>query len=121
MDYKTARRYALMDVKQVYLQLEKGKIKYKSYKTKVKNIMRKYGSKYDYISDLITYVDVDNKRYYIQSFVAGDFDFEFAIDINVVDFRYEEDTNNIDEIPKASFTTQCFARCVHSGEVENFS
>lgn len=121
MDYKTARSYALMDVKQLYKQLERGEIKYKSYKNKVKNIMRKYGSKYDYISDGLTYINMEDKRYYIQYFVAGDFDFEFIIDANVVDFKYEEDINNIDEIPEASYTTKCFVNCVHNGLVENFS
>jgi hypothetical protein len=122
MEYKNARRYALIDVKQVYSQLEKGEIKYKSYKTRVKNIMRKYGSKYsnDGIADLITYADIKDKRYYIQSFVAGDFDFEFAIDINVVDFRYE-DENNIDEIKEAGYTTKCLATCIYEGLMENFS
>jgi hypothetical protein len=120
MDYKTAKRYALIDVKQVYSQLENGEIKYKSYKTKVKNIMRKYGCKYNFISDLITYADINDKRYYIQSFVAGDFDFQIAIDINVVDFRYEE-VNNINEIPEASYTTKCFASCLDERLIENFS
>lgn len=121
MDYKTARRYALIDTRELYSQLERGEITYKSYKTKVKNTMRKYGSKYDYISDLITYVDVEDKRYYIQTFVAGDFDFKFAIDVNVVDFRYEEDSKSIDEIPEASYGTKCFVRCLYNGLVENFS
>lgn len=120
MDYKTARSLALMDVKQVYSQLEQGVIKYNNYKTKVKNIMRKYGSKYKDIDDLITYADINDKRYYIQCFVAGDFDFEFCIDINVVDFKYE-DINNIDEILEASYTTKCFASCIHNKLVENFS
>jgi hypothetical protein len=121
MDYSTARRYALIDVREVYSRLVKGEIKYKGYKTKVKNIMRKYGCKYDYIGDLITYANVNDKRYYIQCFVAGDFDFEFAIDINVVDFRYEEDANSIDEIKEASYTTQCFANCLDAGLIENFA
>ena len=120
MDYKTARSYALMDVKQIYQQLERGELKYKSYKTKVKNIMRKYGSRYKDIGDLLTYTDIDDKRYYIQCFVAGDFDFEFIINVDVVDFKYEE-VNNIDEIQEASYTTRCFASCIHNKLVENFS
>jgi hypothetical protein len=113
MDYKTARSLALKDVQQVYLQLGRGEIKYKNYKTKVKNIMRKYGSNYE--KD-----EINNKKYYVQSFVAGDFDFDFVIDINVVDFKYEN-INNIDEVIKADFTTKCFVTCIDKGLVENFS
>lgn len=121
MDYKIARRYALIDVRNLYSKLEKGEIKYKCYKTKVKNIMRKYGCKYDHIGDFIHYADVEDKRYYFQCFVAGDFDFEFAIDINLVDFRCEEDAKSIDEIIEASYTTKCLARCLHNRLIENFS
>jgi hypothetical protein len=120
MDYSTAKRYALIDVRQVYSRLLRGEIKYKGYKTKVKNIMRKYGCKYDYIGDFITYIDINDKKYYIQCFVAGDFDFEFAIDINVVDFRYEEDAKNIDDIKEGDYGAKCFASCLDKGLIENF-
>jgi hypothetical protein len=119
--YETARKQALMEVKDVYTQLENREIKYKSYKTKIKNIMGKYISRLekDQIPSFLSYVDIDGKRYYVQTFL-GDFHFSRIIDINLVDFRYE-DVKSIEEIPEAGFPDNMLVNCFHNGDIENFS
>jgi ribosomal protein S20 len=119
--YVVARKQALMEAKEVYTQLENREIKYKNYKTKVKNIMRKYISKLenDQILSVLSYIDKDDKRYYVQTFF-GDFRFNHIIDINLVNLKYE-DVNSIEEIPKSGFPDNLLIKNIHNGNVENFS
>jgi hypothetical protein len=119
--YETARKQALMEAKEVYTQLENKKIKYKSYKTKVKNIIRKYISRLDkdQILSILSYMDIGDKRYYVQSFF-GDFLFNYIIDINLVDFKYEN-VESIEDITEAGFPDNILVKGVHNGDIENFS
>lgn len=117
-DYPQRKTKALILAKHVYHELEKGEITYRKFRSEVKRIMRRCGCKYD-ISNYVYCVTIDDKKYYGESFCAGDFDLEFEIDVNLVDLKAEK-LSSIDEIREGEFLHQCFMKCVHRGEIINF-
>jgi hypothetical protein len=119
MEYRQRKTRALMEIKNAYTKLEKGVIGYKGFLGSVSRIMIKYGSKDD-VDHSIYYVDVEDRgRYYVKTFTAYGMDLQFVIDIDLVDFRYEE-VNSKDEIKQGDLLVECFAYCVADGSVINF-
>lgn len=118
MDYKTRKTRALKEIKATYSKLQEGEIGYKGFIGATKRAMIKYGCKDD-IDHAIYYYDIDEVRYYVKTFTGYGMDLQFVVDIDLVDFRYEE-VKSKDEVKQGDLLVECFVYCIAEGSVVNF-